>query len=383
MNVMWATLQKETREALRDKRTLFLTVLMPLIFYPALIALTGWMTSNQVEGERVRGLDVGVMGMDDLSVFGEVEGVRFAQAEGNAEGLLDGEDFDVVLEFGDVSELGQREVTLHYLGTVSGEVGMYRVQRLMRGVTKNVVEGRMVEHGIAREVLVPFLLEEEDHASVRASAGSKYGGIGAYFLVFLAFTGCMAVAIDTSAGEKERGTLEAMLATPARFVSVAAGKLIYISGMGLLSVLATVGGIGLLLVLGAMMTTGGIGGMTVWSVLGGCFLLVLTVVFFASLLFGVSIMSRTSKEAHLKAALLMLVVAMTLIYCTLPGVPVGGGMMFVPMLNVALALRGLWEGVLGFGQFVMVAGMMGVLAMGMLWGVSWLVRRNPERALLK
>ncbi|WP_346187406.1 ABC transporter permease subunit [Rubritalea halochordaticola] len=378
-------MKKEVREALRDKRTLFLTILMPLVFYPAMIALTGWMTVQQQASEKTRVITVGFSGITSLTPVDQTENVLWINVSKEADPsvLLSKEGYDVIANFLPEADDGRSTVKLHYLGTAAGEATLSRVRILIRDLEDHIVEQRLEKKGLDKSYIDPFELEVTDHATTRISAGSKFGGIGAYFLVFLAFTGCMAVAVDTAAGEKERGTLEAILATPARFLSVAGGKLIYVSCMGMLSVLATIGGIGLLIVLGSYVATGEVGGLTWPSVFAAMFLMVLVVLLFASLLYGSSILSRSTKEAHLKAALMMLVTAMVLIYCTLPGVPTEGTMMYVPVLNVALALRAIWEGLLTPAQYLGVAGMTLGLAVMILLSVSWLVRRNPEKALLK
>ncbi|WP_159435011.1 ABC transporter permease subunit [Rubritalea squalenifaciens] len=378
-------MKKEVREALRDKRTLFLTILMPLVFYPAMIALTGWMTVQQQASEKTRVITVGFSGITSLTPVDQTENVLWINVSKEADPsvLLSKEGYDVIANFLPEADDGRSTVKLHYLGTAAGEATLSRVRILIRDLEDHIVEQRLEKKGLDKSYIDPFELEVTDHATTRISAGSKFGGIGAYFLVFLAFTGCMAVAVDTAAGEKERGTLEAILATPARFLSVAGGKLIYVSCMGMLSVLATIGGIGLLIVLGSYVATGEVGGLTWPSVFAAMFLMVLVVLLFASLLYGSSILSRSTKEAHLKAALMMLVTAMVLIYCTLPGVPTEGTMMYVPVLNVALALRAIWEGLLTPTQYLGVAGMTLGLAVMILLSVSWLVRRNPEKALLK
>ncbi|SHK11235.1 sodium transport system permease protein [Rubritalea squalenifaciens DSM 18772] len=385
LDVLLATLKKEVREALRDKRTLFLTILMPLVFYPAMIALTGWMTVQQQASEKTRVITVGFSGITSLTPVDQTENVLWINVSKEADPsvLLSKEGYDVIANFLPEADDGRSTVKLHYLGTAAGEATLSRVRILIRDLEDHIVEQRLEKKGLDKSYIDPFELEVTDHATTRISAGSKFGGIGAYFLVFLAFTGCMAVAVDTAAGEKERGTLEAILATPARFLSVAGGKLIYVSCMGMLSVLATIGGIGLLIVLGSYVATGEVGGLTWPSVFAAMFLMVLVVLLFASLLYGSSILSRSTKEAHLKAALMMLVTAMVLIYCTLPGVPTEGTMMYVPVLNVALALRAIWEGLLTPTQYLGVAGMTLGLAVMILLSVSWLVRRNPEKALLK
>ena len=143
--------------------------------------------------------------------------------------------------------------------------------------------------------------------------------MAAYFLVFLAFTGCMAVAVDVAAGEKERGTLEAMLVTPASFWEITFGKLLFVVTMGLLSVASTaIGIVSMVVAVGSAIEGMSLGGVGWVSILGILFLILVMVFFFAVLLFALSILARSSKEAHMRGSLLMLFIAMALVYCTLP-----------------------------------------------------------------
>ena len=317
--VMWATLKKEVREVLRDKRTLLLTILVPLGFYPAMSLMTKDLEQKQTAKLSGRVTTVGVSGWGDDESYKPVILAKYnldwkrVKLEDKDELLAAGE-VDVFLEVKSYEKemLTQREVKIHYFSTINGTIAYQKVRQFLDEAKRLEVASRMEGK---EYLLTPIEITDEiDHASAREISGSKFGGMGAYFIVFLAFTGCMAVAVDAAAGEKERGTLEAMLVTPAPFMGIAFGKLVFIFSMGLISVLSTIGGI-VIMVLGS----GGDSGFNIAevgfiSLIGIAVLLIALVLFFAAILFAFSILAKSNKEAHVRSSMLMIVVAMSLVY---------------------------------------------------------------------
>ena len=388
MSVAWATLKKEMYEVFRDKRTLVLSILVPMVFYPALIMLAGGLGAKQQQKELDRGIKVGFQIKNAVDEQNKMLDALSGE-DSSVVWLVDnGEDIRSKLQHGDYNvyvessvstssdDHEQLDLRLHYFSTARGEVDLKRVKKVI-----NAVKMQKYEAESGKLISVVGL---QDYASVRESAGSKFGGVAAYFLVFLAFTGCMAVAVDVAAGEKERGTLEAMLVTPVSFWELSFGKLIFVVIMGLLSVVSTAIGIGsMVLLMGNTVKSMSLGGVGFVSVFGIIVLLVVLVFFFAVLLFGLSILAKSSKEAHMRSSLLMLVIAMALVYCTLPGVELTGSILVIPVLNVAMALRALWEGSISLGEYALVLSSLIALSGVILWYVSRKVRNNAESVLLK
>jgi len=374
----------------RDKRTLLLTVLVPMVFYPALIMLAGGLGASQQMKEQAREISVGVhiasntdesdLAVSKLSEDSERIQWSFNRGGNIKESLTNGE-FDVIAELDLKQEKGKipfLNVSLHYFSTARGEADLQRVETAFRKVKAKITHEAMGD--------VLQLGNYKDYASVRESSGSKFGGAAAYFIVFLSFTGCMAVAVDVAAGEKERGTLEAMLVTPTSFWQITFGKLMFVVAMGLLSVFSTAVGIGAMGIFvksaleGVNVSMGGVG---LVSILGILFLILIMVFFFAVLLFAMSILARSSKEAHMRCSLLMLFIAMALVYCTLPGVGTTGTILFIPVLNVALSLRALWEGSMSLLDYGVVVGSLVTLCTLILWFINRKVSKDPETILLK
>ena len=386
--VMWASLRKEIREVLRDKRTLLLTILVPLGFYPAMSLMTKDLEQKQTAKMSGRVVNVAVSGWGDDAAVGRFNLLdpkvnwEVAKAEEGKELLGAGKvDVFVEAEHEEVDGYSQRKVKLHYFSTTNGAMAYMNFKKRFAEITTMEVMRRMKgkEH-----LLKPIeVVDEKDYATAREISGSKFGGMGAYFIVFLAFTGCMAVAVDTAAGEKERGTLEAMLVTPGSFVGVVFGKLMFIFIMGMISVFSTIGGI-VIMVLGV----GGDSGFSILevgaaSLFGIALLLVALVMFFASILFTFSILAKSNKEAHVRSSMLMIVVAMSLVYCIIPGVELTKGILWVPILNAAMSIKVLWGGEMPLVDYLQVLGILLVLSGLVLLWISRKVNADREKVLLK
>lgn len=388
LGVMWATLKKEVREVLRDKRTLLLTVLVPLGFYPAMSLMTKDLEQKQTAKMSERVVNVAVSGWgDDVAVgsFNLLDPKVHWEVVELKEGLemLDSGEVDVFVEAEQDVEEGyvQRKVELHYFSTTNGAMAFMNFKKHFGEImAKEIVKRMKGQEYLLKPIEV---VDEKDYATAREISGSKFGGMGAYFIVFLAFTGCMAVAVDTAAGEKERGTLEAMLVTPASFMGIAFGKLVFIIIMGLISVLSTIGGI-VIMVVGA----GGESGFSIAevgfvSLLGIAVLLVSLVLFFASLLFAFSILSKSNKEAHVRSSMLMIVVAISLVYCIIPGVELTKTILWIPVLNAAMSIKVLWGGGMDVANYALVLAILLVLSTLVLLWISRRVNADREKVLLK
>jgi len=174
-----------------------------------------------------------------------------------------------------------------------------------------------------------------------------------------------------------------MLVTPGSFMGVASGKLVFIFIMGMISVLSTIGGI-VIMVVGS----GGDSGLSISdvgavSLLGITALLVALVFFFAAILFAFSILAKSNKEAHVRSSLLMIVVAMSLVYCIIPGVEITANILWVPILNAAMSIKELWGGSMPLSDYLQVLVMLLVLSTIVLCWISRKVNKDREKVLLK
>lgn len=166
-------------------------------------------------------------------------------------------------------------------------------------------------------------------------------------LLMLLFSGCMAVAPESIAGEKERGTIATILVTPVKRSSVAIGKIVALSVIALLSGL--VSSIGTILSLPKL--AGMTGGITLAMYTFGDYIALIaviltTVLIFVSLISVISALAKSVKEASGLIVPLMLVVMMCGIFSMFAGGVSSIGLSFIPVFNSALAFSAILSGTL-------------------------------------
>ncbi len=119
------------------------------------------------------------------------------------------------------------------------------------------------------------------------------------------------------------------------------------------------------------------------SLLGIALLLIALVFFFAVILFTFSILAKSNKEAHVRSSLLMIIVAMSLVYCIIPGVEITPNILWVPILNAAMSIKELWGGSMPLADYLQVLAILVSLSAIVLCWISRKVNKDREKVLLK
>lgn len=219
------------------------------------------------------------------------------------------------------------------------------------------------------EVLAKKRLREQDLEPIRVEAvatteAKEFGGdvvstLLPYLLVVFAFFGGMSLAADSVAGEKERGTLETLLVSPAGRVQIALGKLLSMAAVCLASSVS--GLVGLLLVvlpgfeLSKPLLKGGIH-VSVGGTLASLVTMLPLVVMFAAVLTAVSAFSRNQREANTYTSAISFVVMVPAIASQFIGFTDLGSKLwigFVPVLNSAMVIRQILMGEPNWTMFVL------------------------------
>lgn len=225
-----AVVGKEGVEALRDRRALASALLYPLLG-PVLVALLFAGMSRKVE--QARQAPVPVVGashapalMAHLADAGvAVVGVDAADATD----AVDSGRFDVVLTIPadhDAALAAGRPSRLQLDGDFSKPASARmaaRVAGLVQAWSQSVLIERAVARGVHPGILAPVLIERRDHATAEQHAAGLLHMLP-MFALLAAFVGAMQIAIDSTAGERERGSLEPTLLHPAPTWVFAGGK---------------------------------------------------------------------------------------------------------------------------------------------------------------
>src|SRR5207253_2917549 len=93
---------------------------------------------------------------------------------------------------------------------------------------QKLVEKSLGDRGLPATLIKPYEIKRQNVAPQRRVDGNRFGGLIPYLLIILCFMGAMYPAMDTTAGEKERGTMETLLCSPVPRLNIVLGKLLLV-----------------------------------------------------------------------------------------------------------------------------------------------------------
>jgi sodium transport system permease protein len=225
-------LRKEVVDNLRDRRALLGAVLYPLlgpVLMIVLLTVVGRTFSEQ--GEKP--LELPVVGAEhapDLIAFLRRNEVTIQPAPADPQTAVKNGEQNVVLVIppGYSADLAAgRPATVQLVVDDSRQtaaVAIRRTSRLLEAYGGQIAALRLLARGINPAVIAPLAVETVDVATPQSQAASFLNLTG-YFLIFSIFIGGMYLAIDSTAGERERGSLEPLLANPVARWELVFGKL--------------------------------------------------------------------------------------------------------------------------------------------------------------
>ena len=225
-----AVARKELLDTLRDRRTLLVTLLPALVAGPLVLMLMFSIIAGQIDKARELKLPaIGQQHAPALVAFLERQQVTVTNAPADYEAKIRGGELDVVLVVddkfaSDVAEGKSGTVRLVYdRSRDRAQAAIREAESLLRAYSRQWGSQRLLLRGVAPTVGNPLSVESIDLATPQQS-GAFLLFFLAYYGLFAAVMGGMAIALDVTAGERERQSLEPLLMTPARASELAIGK---------------------------------------------------------------------------------------------------------------------------------------------------------------
>jgi sodium transport system permease protein len=237
----WIVFAKEVRDALRDRRTLMAVVLSSVVMGPVLLfGLSVLVASSEERAESREVMVAGIEHAPSLRNFLERQTLQVKTAPDDYERQLTERrlgDPVVVIAPGFEAALARGERPLLEVVTSSANTraaaGARRVLRMLQAFNQEMALQRLTHRGVAPAVLQPTQIEERDLADPRARA-AQLTGIVPFFVLMAVLYGALNAALDTTAGERERGSLEPLLMTPASRLALVIGKWGAVASVGML-----------------------------------------------------------------------------------------------------------------------------------------------------
>jgi len=386
---MWLVFQKEIKELLRDRKTLFFMIALPILLFPLIIGGTLYVGTNVVKGAQEKTRTYAIIGeefsdelvgkLNDIEQFSLQSLPSQVQTEEQIIAYVKEGNIDFIVEIpvnysANVLDSGKIVLKL-YRNQAGLKVVENELNKIVDALSKQYQVSAFATLGLSESqqisVVTPIEIEEINVADERETRGESVGGFIPYLIFMLCLQGAMLPASDLGAGEKERGTLETLLITPIERTKIVLGKFFTIAFAGVTSALVTVLSIALWT---AILSRGEAGEVLVTFMssidaidfLLVFFMLVPVVAIFAAVLLTLSIYARSFKEAQGYMTPLVFVTIIPVIFAMLPGVELKGVWAWVPLTNVALAIKELIKGTMDYVQLFAIFGSTAVIAGGLL-----------------
>ena len=348
--------KKEITEILRDKKTLIIMVVMPLLLYPVLLIGMSLVMNMIAQSQASQSYTVGYATQDSaymepiIAIYereqddeeqGTLEFVAFenkATEEGDA-------GYHVWMSFAQTAE--HIMVTVDYTSTdTDSNYTENEINDLIDIYKEEIVTQNLKEQGLTREFITPVVYEAVDSISETESLGLSHGGMIGMMLITNILLGSFYPAVDVTTGEKERGTLETLLTLPVTNLQMIMSKFISVSLFAcmtaILSLLSIGGSIFFSLISAASGVDEGIQ-LPIDVFIKYLPILLLAVITTALLITAFSmcfcVFSKSSKEANNYMTPIMLIAMFASMVSIIPTIEFSHILSMIPIVNVSLLIR--------------------------------------------
>jgi sodium transport system permease protein len=345
-----ALLRKELLDIIRDKRMLAMMLLVPVVIYPAMLIVTGTVMAAGKKRLALQELAVAVVS-DDADAFlkarptpAHTHYTRMSRADAEA-GMREKTVFALVDAaagaFDAVKQGRQGVVTVVYTKRQDRSVeARDRVRGVLDDLSKGALVTRLEEAQLPATFAEPVKREETDLDFERDLGPFIASRLLPVMLLIMLFMGAMYPAVDLTAGEKERGTLETLLVAPVDALEVMRAKFVAVTGTAVLAALANLAAMGVTFAMGIEMGPGVVK-MTLGTeqvlIMLAC--LLPAAVLAAGIALALASRARSFKEGQTLMTPVILVAVVPGVMSLMPGVELSALTACVPLLNVALLVK--------------------------------------------
>ena len=349
---------KELVDSLRDRRTVISMIVVPLLLMPLLTIGMGALSLTLVDQARKEIPRVMILGgADSPGVVAELQQLKdlevvpanpdFADEISNKEiraAVEIPQGFEAKLAAGETSTVK----IYMYEGELKSGFGADRLQRFFRELRDRTIRQHLEARQLPISLVRPFDIEQKNVAPPEKVGGAILGGLVPYFVILLCLTGAMYPAMDLTAGEKERGTIETILCSPVSRTHLVLGKFLMVLTASVATAILTIASMAVSFGAGKKLLLGVTQGeadaalqitITGKAMISIFFIVLPLAVFFSAALLALSLFAKSFKEAQSYISPLMIVAVLPAVAAISPGVELSPALALVPVLNTSLVSK--------------------------------------------
>lgn len=348
--------KKEIMDVLRDKKTILTMVVLPVILYPLLFLVIMQVISmiNESQQEHTYKVAYSDVAVEDRNALND---------------WIKGDEDDLEYKIKDVDskdpkkDLEDEKIDAYITTTYKGDQITYEIHYLSAVTNSNTVEGMLddeidsfakhiaeknaQEAGLdVQSVLYPVIAKSDDQSSNESSIGSILGGIIPFLMITAILMGSMYPAIDATAGEKERGTLETLLTLPIGNMELIMSKFLSVATISIVSVFIntlSMGGVAVYMFATIQSLSDGAAKFKLSTFIPAILISIVCIIAFAlfmsAVVMCVCAFAKSFKEANNYVTPVTLVVMLTGYIGFIPNVELTSKTALIPVANICLLMK--------------------------------------------
>lgn len=248
LRALMTVMRKELRDIFRDRRTLLLALGLSPLLTPLLIIVLGTLGESRARSQTEKPLELPVVGREhapNLIAWLEGQNVVIKTPPKDINAAIANQEEDVILRIGpDFPEQWRKSLPapleiIQDSTRQDAEIPVRRLRGLLGAYGGQTGALRLLARGISPGTATALQVRQTDLATPEAQRGRMLSFILPYFLIISAFLGGVSLILDATAGERERQSLEPLLATPAPRGAIVSGKIAAACVIALISLLLT------------------------------------------------------------------------------------------------------------------------------------------------
>lgn len=341
-------------DILRDKKTIFMMIILPLLLYPILMVGASSIMSMSINKMEQTTVNIAFNNnpsdnliniLNKTNEYDEAK-VNIIKVDDYKE-ALDNETLDAYIEINE-----NNDIQSYKIYTNSSKNNSYtaekRIKEALEKYKEEIVEMNIAQEGLdAQKTLEPITYETLDIAKNEEIAGNILGQILPFILIIGVLLGSIYPAIDVMAGEKERGTLETLFTLPISNLELVMGKYMAVSFCAVVTAFLNI--ISILISIGFMTLTAGIAnemGMPKFDFTQMIFPGIITMIcigLFAMVVSAISMcvcsLAKSFKDAQNYITPVMLIIMIPSYVSMIPNIELDGFTSTIPVVNISLLIK--------------------------------------------
>jgi sodium transport system permease protein len=371
LNAIGIVYCKEFTEWIRDRRTLISTVLVPLFLFPIMMVGFSALAVAMVGKAQKETPRVMILGGGDsphlVASLRKLDTLEIVPYAANWKEQISNKGIRAAVEipqgFQSALETGSSQTVKIYFheGEMKSSFGADRLEKFFKDYRDRVVKDHLAAKNLPASVLSPFEVKQENVAPPEKVSGATFGGLIGYMLILLCMTGAMYPAIDLTAGEKERGTMETILSSPISRLDLVLGKFLLVFSASLTTAVLSLMSMGTsFAILGRTQLMNSSNGQSLVLNVGltavvAVFLMALPLaVLFSAVLMTIALFAKSYKEAQSYLTPMTFVVVIPAVASLMPGVELTPKLALVPILNTSLVCKEIISGTYHWNSIALI-----------------------------